>query len=300
MRRVTTGLLGLLLVATAAGQAPSAGRVVALQVALDRAGFSPGIIDGKMGSQTEAALTAWRAAHDPAAETSLVPRDGWARPYLITSNDVAAIGRAPADWRERSQQPSLAYESLRELVAEKFHCHETLLQTLNPARADWTHLAAGDTVIVPAVESAEPVTIVADRVRVSLGSRTLQVLDGEGRVRAHFPCSIAAREEKRPVGLLTIMVIVPQPDYTFDPENFPELDEVQRGYGKLIIAPGPNNPVGTVWIGLSQPGYGIHGTPHPEQVGRTESHGCFRLANWNAERLLSMVRVGTLVEISAD
>ena len=135
---------------------------------------------------------------------------------------------------------------------------------------------------------------------MNLAGKFLRAYDGRGRLIAHFPCSIAAQKEKRPAGSLTVAAIAANPNYTFDPVTFPELDETQRGYGKLIIPPGPNNPVGTAWISLSLPGYGIHGTPHPEQIGKTESHGCFRLANWNAERLLKMVEVGTPVTISGE
>jgi lipoprotein-anchoring transpeptidase ErfK/SrfK len=114
---------------------------------------------------------------------------------------------------------------------------------------------------------------------------------------AHFPCSIGQRVDKRPVGELRVAVLAPHPNYTFDPAVFPESPEAQEIARKLILQPGPNNPVGTVWIGLDKPGYGIHGTPLPEKVGRTESHGCFRLANWNVEYLLKLVSVGTPVII---
>ena len=103
----------------------------------------------------------------------------------------------------------------------------------------------------------------------------------ETNLLAHFPCSIAAQVEKRPVGELHVAAIAPNPNYTFDPEVFPESLEARQLNQKLILRPGPNNPVGVAWISLDKTGYGIHGTPSPEQVGRTESHGCFRLANWD-------------------
>ena len=127
---------------------------------------------------------------------------------------------------------------------------------------------------------------------ISLAEKTLEAFDGETNLLAHFPCSIAKRVEKRPAGELHIVALAPNPNYTFDPAVFPEVPEAQEIGRKLILQPGPNNPVGTAWISLDKTGYGIHGTPKPEDVGRTESHGCFRLANWNAEFLLKLVWVG--------
>jgi len=134
-------------------------------------------------------------------------------------------------------------------------------------------------------------------ITIRLSDKTLEAFDANTNLLAHFPCSIARRVEKRPAGELHVEVIAPNPNYTFDPEVFPESSEARQLNRKLILPPGPNNPVGTAWIGLDKPGYGIHGTPNPEQVGRTESHGCFRLANWNAEYLLKLVSIGTLVRV---
>jgi lipoprotein-anchoring transpeptidase ErfK/SrfK len=134
-------------------------------------------------------------------------------------------------------------------------------------------------------------------IKIHLASKTLTAFDSDTNVIVHFPCSIAKRVEKRPVGELHVAVVVPNPDYTFNPANFPESAEAQKLGRILMLPPGPNNPVGKAWIGLDKPGYGIHGTPKPEEVGRTESHGCFRLANWNAEYLLRLVTVGTPVYV---
>jgi lipoprotein-anchoring transpeptidase ErfK/SrfK len=127
---------------------------------------------------------------------------------------------------------------------------------------------------------------------IHLADKFLEAFDTETNLLAHFPCSIAANVEKRPVGELHVAVVAPNPNYTFDPDLFPESPEAQQLKMKLILPPGPNNPVGVAWIGLDKIGYGIHGTPAPEQVGRTESHGCFRLANWDAEYLSRLVWVG--------
>ncbi len=134
-------------------------------------------------------------------------------------------------------------------------------------------------------------------VTIHLAAKTLEAFDARTNLLAHFPCSIARHVEKRPVGLLHVVVVAPNPNYTFDPDVFPESAEAKQLKRKLVLPPGPNNPVGVAWIGLDRPGYGMHGTPRPEEVGRTESHGCFRLANWNAEYLVRIIRVGTPVYV---
>jgi lipoprotein-anchoring transpeptidase ErfK/SrfK len=149
---------------------------------------------------------------------------------------------------------------------------------------------------VPAI-APPPVTAKAASVFIHLGSKTLEAFDAAGNLLAHFPCSIARKVEKRPVGELQVTAVIPHPNYTFNPEVFPESEEGRQLGRKLVLPTGPNNPVGVAWIGLSLPGYGIHGTPSPEEVGRTESHGCFRLANWNAEHLARLVTVGTPVTV---
>jgi peptidoglycan hydrolase-like protein with peptidoglycan-binding domain len=274
-------------------------------VTLDRFGFSPGMIDGRGGPQTRAALMAWQLANDMPATGELVgpctpaelPAEMLYTNVALTAEDIAQLGLFPKDWRERSLLERLSCETIPELLAERFHCREALIARLNPGVSNWV---AGVTVRLPNTLSEAMVPRKAARLRVFLGQKFIRAYDAEGRMTAHFPCSIAAKQEKRPVGMLTVANVALNPNYTYDPVNFPELDERQRGYGKLIISPGPNNPVGTAWIGLSKPGYGIHGTPHPEDIGKTESHGCFRLANWNAERLARMVEIGTPVEVIAD
>jgi len=215
---------------------------------------------------------------------------------LVTAEDLARLRPLGATWLEKSQQERLEYETILELVAERTYSNPKLIRALNPA-VDWSKLAAGTNLKVPAVTPPEP-SGKAALVRISIGARALQAFDAETNLLAHYPCSIAARVEKRPVGeTLSVIAVAPNPNYTFDPEVFPESPEARQLGRKLILQPGPNNPVGTVWIGLDKPGYGIHGTPRPEDVGRTESHGCFRLANWNAEHLFKLVTVGTPVVI---
>jgi lipoprotein-anchoring transpeptidase ErfK/SrfK len=166
---------------------------------------------------------------------------------------------------------------------------------LNPG-VDWTNVVSGTTLQIPNI--ANPIARAkAAFIKIHLQDKTLEAFDAQTNLLAHFPCSIAKRVEKRPVGELHVAVIAPNPNYTFNPEVFPESAEAHQLQRKLVLPPGPNNPVGTAWIGLDKPGYGIHGTPRPEEVGRTESHGCFRLANWNAEYLLRLVSLGTPVVV---
>jgi len=198
-------------------------------------------------------------------------------------------------WLGKSQQDRLDYETVLELVAEKGHAHPGYIRQLNPA-LDWSNLTAGAFITIPNI-AQPPVRGRAAMVRIHLAAKTLEAFDENNALLAHFPCSIAQRVEKRPVGQLRVAVAVADPNYRFDPAIFSESHEGRRLGRSLIIPSGPNNPVGVAWIGLDKPGYGIHGTPAPEAVGRTESHGCFRLANWNAEHLLKLVWVGMPVYV---
>jgi lipoprotein-anchoring transpeptidase ErfK/SrfK len=271
------------------------------QVALARRGISAGSIDGLIGSQTRAALRAFQQAEnlpvtgelDALTKTKLHLT---APPYtdlFVTTNDFARLQPLGTNWFSKSQQSRLAYETILELVSEKVCCHPNLLKQLNPS-VDWTNVISPMPLRVANVERLKP-RVAAAFVRIRLAEKILQAFDANTNLLAHFPCSIAQRIEKRPVGELRVATIAENPDYTFNPENFPESIEARQIKTKLILSPGPNNPVGTIWIGLDKPGYGIHGTPNPEAVGRTESHGCFRLANWNAEHLIYLVSVGTPV-----
>ncbi len=272
-----------------------------LQLALARAGFSPGSIDGTIGSQTRSALRAFqRRERLPATgqfDEATRARLAFAPPayatVIVTGSDLAELRPLSPTWLGKSQQDRLGYENVLELVAERARTHPGLIRRLNP-QVDWLAVLPGLSVVVPRPQPL-PAGGRAARIRISLSERTLEALGADGQVLAHDPCSIARLVEKRPVGELRVVVVIPRPSYTFNPEVFPESPEARQLGRKLILPPGPNNPVGTVWIGLDRPGYGIHGTPRPEEVGRTESHGCFRLANWNVEHLATLVTVGTPV-----
>ena len=302
-RAIAVGMLLLMAAISTFAQQMSRDEIISVQIGLDDVGFSPGQIDGKWGAMTEQAMAAWQQAHDlkptgkfdadtaanfPAGQPNYTN-------CVVAADDLAKLGHVPEDWLERSQMTNMWFETALEMVAERCHASQGLIRTLNPGIADWTTIHSNQTVVVLNISPAKHLS--AAKLRVNLSAKTVTAYDDGGKVIALFPCSIAADKEKRPVGQLTVQTVAFNPNYTFDPVNFPELDDKQKAYGKLIVPAGPHNPVGDAWIGLSRSGYGMHGTPHPDQIGKTFSHGCFRLANWNATRLAQMVVIGTPVEV---
>jgi lipoprotein-anchoring transpeptidase ErfK/SrfK len=273
------------------------------QVALMRRAISPGSLDAAIGSQTRAAIMAFQRS-EKLSESGLLDTNTRAiltldapllTTYTVTTNDLLRLQPLGKTWLEKSQQSALDYETLLELVAEKAHSHPLLIEKLNQD-VDWTNVVAGTALKVPGVEYPEP-SDKAAFVVIHLSAKILEAFDADTNLLLHCPCSIAAKVEKRPVGELHVAVVIPHPNYTFDPAVFPESPEAQAIGHKLVLQPGPNNPVGLAWIGLDKPGYGMHGTPVPEQVGRTESHGCFRLANWDATYMVKLAWVGMPVEV---
>ncbi|HNQ89669.1 MAG TPA: L,D-transpeptidase family protein [Verrucomicrobiota bacterium] len=277
--------------------------VLEAQIALAGLGISPGSIDGLGGIQTRAAILAFQRRErlppsgllDAATRNRLLLTGSTLTHYAVSSDDIARLAPVSPTWLGKSQQPRLDYETVLELVAEQTRSHPRLLRQLNP-EIDWDNVSPGCAVRVPNVVVTPPPAKAAE-VRIRLAAKTLQAFDDTNRLLIHCPCSIARQVTKRPLGTLRVVVVARQPNYTFNPDVFPESAEARRLGRRLILAPGPNNPVGTAWIGLDRPGYGIHGTPRPEDVGRTESHGCFRLANWNAEALANLVAMGTPIRV---
>ena len=272
------------------------------QIVLAAQGISSGSIDGQGGAQTASALRAFQMRQgleqtgwlDKSTREALSFAESPIVEAEVTEDDLAGLAPVPATWLGKSQAPALEHETLLERLAEESQSSPQLLRRLNPA-LDWEHPTAGLRVRrprIPLVPARRPALV-----RVSLAGRHLRVFDDRGELMAHFPCSIARKVEKRPVGDLHVVVAVADPDYTFDPDVFPESAEAKTLGRKLRLPPGPNNPVGVAWVGLDRPGYGIHGTPRPEEVGRTESHGCFRLANWNADLFRRMAWVGLTVRV---
>lgn len=262
-----------------------------LQVLLDRARFSPGEIDAMAGSNQQRALRGFQAAHDlpvtgeaDAATWAALERD--AAPvlvdYTLTAGDVAGPYAAlPDDMMEKAKLETLGFGSLAEALGERFHASPALLARLNPG-LDAAH--AGTVLKVPAIASGAPPK--AARVVVDRSDSVLRLLDAQGAVIAQYPASTGSEHDPLPIGEWKIATVVRDPTFHYNPELFWDADPA---HSKATLAPGPNNPVGTVWIDLSKPHYGIHGTPEPRSIGKTQSHGCIRLTNWDAAAVAAAV-----------
>lgn len=273
------------------------------QVALLSNGFSPAAIDGAMGRQTRQALKGFQTSRGltPSGEMNAETAEklklsvGLYAAYTVTAEDLSGLRANPDGWAQMAEADALGYETILELVAEKARSHRNLIKKLNP-NVNWSNVEAGTEIKIPNVREFKPATE-ASRYKVLINERVVQVFDADGNLIAQFPCTIAASKAKIPDGELKVENFAKDPNYTFSPANFPESPAAQKIGKNLIIPPGANNPVGTVWIGLSKPGYGIHGTPEPEAIGQAASHGCFRLTNWDALTLLGMTDAGMPVEI---
>jgi lipoprotein-anchoring transpeptidase ErfK/SrfK len=277
---------------------------IRLQVLLDRAHFSPGEIDGRFGENAKKALRAYAEAQQLPASDKLTD-DLWAKlkadsqavmtTYTITDKDIAGpyLQKLPAKMEDMKGIPKLGYTSLREALAEKFHMSEALLAALNPGQ----HFdRAGMSLVVVDTKSGES-SAKAARVEVDKNRQVVKLFDRSNVLIGFYPATVGSEEKPSPTGTLKVTAVNHNPTYGYNPDyHFKGV----RAKTRFEIEPGPNNPVGTVWINLSADGYGIHGTPSPGKVSKAESHGCVRLTNWDAARVADRVSKGTPVEFVDD
>lgn len=272
--------------------------VLAVQVLLDHTGHSPGAIDGMSGGNTVRAIKAFQQAAgmtvDGKLSDELVQKlrarysGALEQEYVITSEDVAGpFVTVPGDMEGQSKLEQLSYESPAEGLAEKFHMAQSFLKKLNPG-ADFGKAGTRITVVMPGKAAVDAKVA---RIEVDKAGSAVRAFAADGTLVATYPATVGSSTFPSPDGTMEVTAVAAEPKYYFSPEG--------RDWGpdrKLTIAAGPNNPVGGTWIDLSKDGYGIHGTPDPRLIGKTSSHGCVRLTNWDAEELAQTVSKGTTVE----
>lgn len=281
--------------------------VLRVQWMLDRVRFSPGIIDGRWGKNTEKAVY-WLQEELGMEPTGKVDRALWdllaqqagtegaVHHYQVTQDDVGGpFVTIPEEYADQAELDCLCYESAEELISEKFHVDPELLAQLNPD-VDLGNLTAGQSLWVPNVEVMEEnmeTPDEVDRIVISKGGFYLHALDENGDIVYHFPSTLGSEYDPSPDGKLEIESHAYEPGFHYQPELFSEVPDTDEDH---MLPGGPNSPVGMVWLDLSEPHYGIHGTAEPATIGYTTSHGCVRLTNWDAIFLANRVPDGATVE----
>ena len=270
------------------------------EVLLDRLNISTGVVDGKASANAGKAIVAFQRSRGLAVSGKL-DQATWDKlcestsapvliAYTITDDDGRGpfVLKIPRDFEGMARLHRLAYRSAAQLLAEKFHTSEELIKQLNP---DKTVDRAGTVITVPNVADGRPDGQVF-RIEVDKPAKAVRAFGRNNEVVAFYPASVGSREKPAPSGTYHVGRVVKDPTYHYDPKFQFKGVRTDR---ELTIAPGPNNPVGLVWIDLNKPTYGIHGTSHPEEIGKTGSHGCVRLTNWDVLDLAKRVRKGTPV-----
>lgn len=294
--------------AATAPNAPDA-LLIRAEILMARARFSPGVIDGRAGSNLIHALKAYQTvrqlsptgALDAQTWNALLSEPNARRPavgpYVITAQDVAGpfapdVGEDFVKLAALPQGP--LYSTPLEALAERFHMSQILLTTLNPG-VDFR--TAGVRIIV--ADTAAPPLKKGDvaKIEVSKAGAAVLAYDHAGEVIAVYPATVGSTERPSPTGTHRINGVARNPDYIYDPAK---LNWGPRSHGRFRIKPGPKNPVGVVWIDLNAPSYGIHGSPDPNLIGKTASHGCVRLTNWDVQALAAGVRPGVMVHFEGE
>ncbi|MCX8038646.1 MAG: L,D-transpeptidase [Candidatus Sumerlaeia bacterium] len=277
--------------------------VLKLQIFLDYHGYSPGEIDGQWGYNTGRALYVYQMNNGLQPTGQLDERimarlnsfdRGYLLDYTVTEEDVKGpFYEIPRDYYAMAKLKYLPYESLSEKMGEKFHCSPVLLRKLNPG-VDLDNLQPGQRILGLNVlrgidESRGKVSVV----RISKHNKWTEAFDSEGRFMFYYPSTLGSKHDPLPLGTYQVTAVNHKPTFMYQPKLFWDVDDSKP---PALLPPGPNSPVGIVWIGTSRKSVGIHGTPNPEAISKTTSHGCIRLTNWDALQLASRVSPGTRLE----